>query len=62
MQKPIIKVCTPEEYREVIAKKNGFTCASMASRGVTAYVAEGVKCILADSGLDKMMEGWDDQT
>lgn len=57
-----IKVCTPEEYAEVTAKNNGFQCKIMQSRGVTAYVAEGVKHVLADAGWDAMMEGWDDQS
>lgn len=57
-----IKVCTPEEYSEVVAKNNGFLCQILASRGVTAYVADGVKHVLPDAGWDAMMEGWDDQT
>lgn len=57
-----IKVCTKEEYAGVIAKNNGFPCKILASRGVTAYVAENTKHVLADAGCDAMMEGWDDQS
>ena len=57
-----IQVCTPEEYGKVIALNNGFQCKILASQGVTAYVANGIKHVLHDAGWDAMMEGWDDQT
>lgn len=56
-----IKICTPDEYSDVLSLGGGFICKVMAGRGVTAYVAGGVKNILADKYWDALMDGWGDQ-